>query len=242
MLEGLKGMGMVKVQDAVIARLEREGEKFEILVDPDLALELKKGSKVNFDELLAIDRVFRDAKKGEEASSEAVMKRFGTDNVSVIATQIICEGEVQLTTDQKRRMLEQRRREVVSLISRNAINPQSNAPHPPQRIENAMEEAKVQVDLFRPARDQVPGILKEIRKLIPISMEEISLAAKISAEFAGKAEFVMHKYGIKKQEWQKDGSLIIVVSIPAGMRGEVIGELNHLTHGNVETKIIPSAS
>ncbi len=127
-----------------------------------------------------------------------------------IATQIIVERKGQLTTEQRRKLHEQRRKEIVSIISRNAVNPQTNAPHPPQRIENAMEEAKVQVDLFRPAKDQLPGILKEIRKLIPISMEEISLAAKISPEFAGKAEFAMHKYGIKKQEWQKDGSLIMI--------------------------------
>ena len=233
---------MVKVEDAVIARLEKNGEKFELPVDPDLAMELKKGAKVNFDELLAIDRVFRDARKGDEASTETVGKIFGTQNISAIATQIIIEGDVQLTTDQRRKMLEQRRKEVISLISRNAINPQTNSPHPPQRIENAMEEAKVQVDLFRTARDQVPSIVKEIRRLIPISMEEISLAAKIGAEFAGKAEFVMHKYGIKKQEWQKDGSLVLVVSIPAGMKGEVLSELNHVTHGSVETRIIQQAS
>jgi ribosome maturation protein SDO1 len=54
---------MVKLEEAVIARLESHGERFEILVDPDLAMKLKKGEEVDFEELLAADTVFKDSAK-----------------------------------------------------------------------------------------------------------------------------------------------------------------------------------
>lgn len=229
---------MVKLEDAVIARFEHSGEKFEILVSPELAMELKDGKNVNFDDLLAIETVFKDANKGEAKGEDSIKKVFGTAEIREVARRIITEGEVQLTTQQRREMVEQRRKEIVAFIARNAINPQTNSPHPPQRIENAMEEAKVTVDLQRPVREQIPGILKEIRKLIPISLDKLRVAVKIPVQFAGKGSSLVRKYDMQKEEWQNDGSLVAVVEIPAGMKNELFSELNHLTHGCVETKIL----
>jgi len=129
---------MVKLEEAVTARFDSKGEKFEILVDPDLALQLKKGENVNFSDLLAVETVFKDAAKGSEQSPEALAKSFGTTNIEEIAKTIVQQGDVQLTTEQRRQMKEARYRELVEFISRNAMNPQTNAPHPPKRIENAL--------------------------------------------------------------------------------------------------------
>jgi len=229
---------MVKMEDAVIARFEHSGEKFELLVDPNLAMDLKNGKEVNFDELLAMDTVFKDANKGEEKSEETVKSTFGTAEMNEIAKRIITEGEVQLTTQQRRDMVENRRKEVVEFISRNAINPQTNSPHPPQRIQNAMEEARVSIDLQRPLREHVSIVLKELKKLIPISLEKMRIAVKIPAQFTGKGSGIIRKYDIQKEEWQNDGSLVAVLELPAGMKNDLFNELNHFTHGGVEIKII----
>jgi len=229
---------MVKMEDAVIARFESKGEKFEMLVDPDLAMDLKEGREVNFNDLMVIDTVFKDAKKGEEKSAEKVSEVFGTDDVNAIAKKIIAEGEVQLTTAQRRHMLEKKRKEIVSFIARNALNPQTKTPHPPQRIENAIEEAKLQVDFSKSVKEQVPEFMKELKKLIPISLEQLKLAIKIPTAHAGKAEHVLHKYKLQKEEWQKDGSLIAVLEIPAGMKQDLFNELNSITHGDIESKIL----
>jgi len=229
---------MVKVSDAVIARYEHSGEKFEVLVDPNLAMELKKGNQVNFNELLAIDSVFKDSAKGQEASPESINKVFHTTEIKEVARQIILHGRVQLTTEQKREMTEQRRKEVIDFIAKNAMNPQTSSPHPPQRIENALQEARITIDPMKSVSEQVPEIIKEIRKLIPISFEKLKIAIKIPAQYAGKANFVLHKYEIKQEEWLKDGSLAVVLEIPAGMKSEIFDELNHLTHGQIESKIL----
>lgn len=229
---------MVKVENAVIARLEKDGQKFEVLVDPDLSMELKKGKQVSFNDLLAIDSVFKDANKGESQSDASVKKAFGTNDIEEVTKHIILHGSVQLTTEQRRHMLEQRRKEVIEFISRNAINPQTNTPHPPQRIENAIDEAKCSIDVFRSAEEQSTGILKEIRRLIPISMEKLRVAVKIPAEFAGKASVIVHRFELKQSEWQKDGSLVAVLELPSGAKSDLFNELNHLTHGNFESKIL----
>lgn len=233
---------MVKMEDAVIARFEHSGHKFEILVDPELALSARHSGKLpDLNELLAFEAVYKDANKGEEASEETVRKVFGTTEIEKVVLRILKDGEVQLTTDQRRRMLEKKRTEIIMFIANNAINPQTKAPHPPVRIENAMQEARIQVDVFKSVQEQIPEILKEIRKLIPLSMEKLNVAVKVPAQYSGRAGPLLHKYHAVKQEWQGDGSIVAVFELPVGLKNELFNELNHLTHGNVETKILESS-
>ncbi len=230
---------MVSLDDAVIARLESRGSSFEILVDPDLALEFKKGDEVDIREVLATEEIFKDSKKGERASPEHVKEVLGTADPLEAAKIIIRKGELQLTTQQRRTLLEDRRRQVINIIARNAINPQSGLPHPPARIERAMDEARVRVDLFKPAEEQVPGVLKVLRPLLPIKFEKKEVAVKVPPQFAGRASAAVKSYGkIKKEEWQKDGSWICVIEIPAGIVEEFFDQLNQITHGDLETKIL----
>ncbi len=229
---------MVRLEDAVIARLNSHGEKFEILVDPDLALEFKRGNPVNFNELIAFDKIFKDAGKDEEQSDSAINKVFATTDVVEVVKKILLQGEVQLTTEQRKGMREQRRKEIINSIARNAVNPQTSSPHPPQRIEHALDEAKIHIDELKSAEEQIPKILQEIRKLIPISMERLQLAVKIPAIHAGRVSPILHKYELKKEEWQKDGSLIAVLELPAGIKNELFAELNHVTKGDFESKIL----
>lgn len=230
---------MVKLEDAVIARLETHGERYEVLVDPDLALELKRGKEIDISQVLAVDTIFKDSKKGDRASEERMKQLFATSNAFEVAKIIIKKGDIQLTTEQRRKMQEDRKKQIISIIARNAINPQTNAPHPPQRIEKVMEEARVHIDLSKTAEEQVQEVLKALRPIIPIRFEERIVAAKIPAQYAGKAYSVVKSFGeIKKEEWQKDGSWIILINLPAGVVDEFFEALNSLTKGEVDTKIV----
>ena len=229
---------MVKLTDAVIARFEHSGERFELLVDPYLAMDLKHGKEVSFDDLLAADTVFKDAGKGDAKSEDSIKKVFHTTDIKEIARKIIVDGDVQLTTQQRRDMVERKRIEIVTFISRNALNPQTNSPHPPQRIENAMAEAKIQVDIGKSVKEQIPKVVSQIKKFIPLSMEKLKIAVKIPAAYSGKVNTILHKYGVEKEEWQKDGSLVAVLELPAGIKQELFSELNSATHGDFESKII----
>jgi len=230
---------MVDIEDAIIARLDSHGESFEILIDTEVARELREGNEVEILEHMAIEEIFRDAKKGDRSSEEKMVEVFGTIDVQDIAREIILNGEVQLTTEQRREMQEEKRRRIISEIARNAINPQTKMPHPPQRIELAMEEAKIHVDPFKSVESQVPLVLDKLRPLIPIRFERSKIAVKLPGDDYGKCyEDIIHFGTILREEWQPSGEWIGVVEIPAGVREEFVGKLKNRTHGNVETKLI----
>ncbi len=229
---------MVKVEDAVIARLEKDGLHFEVLVDPHLAMDLKKGKSVSMGNLVALEEVYKDARKGETQSDANLLKVFKTKEFEAVCRHIILHGEVQLTTEQRRKMLAEKKQELVGFIAANALNPQTKTPHPPQRIETALEEAKFSVDLFKSVEEQVPTAVNAIRHLIPISLEQLKIAVKIPAAVAARANPLLHKYGVQKEEWQNDGSLIAVLELPSGLKQELFNELNRLAHGQIESKIL----
>ncbi len=226
-------------KEYVIARIEKAGEKFEVLVKPDAVQRLRDGKEIDLMKELAIDEIFRDAHKGSKASEEKMTEFFGTTAPLDVAKQIIQRGEIQLTTDQRRQMLEAKRKQIVQYIAANAINPQTGAPHPPQRIEIAMEEAKVHIDPFKGVEAQVKDVLDALRPLIPIRFEKARIAVKLSAEDSAKCYGDLKAFGsILKEEWQPSGAWIGVVEMPAGMRTEFLERLNAKTKGNVETRIL----
>jgi len=230
---------MISLEKAVIAKLTKSGEKFEILVDPEKAIELKSGKELPLEELIASEEIFEDVRKGTRTTNEKINKAFGTNDLNTIARKIILEGEVQITTEQRKQMLEEKTKAIASLISKRGVNPQNNMPHPTDRILRAMEQAKVRIDINKRVEEQIESVLEGIQKIIPIKFEKIQIAIKIPPEFSGKAGSVVRSLGVLlREEWASNGSYIGLIEIPAGMQPEIYDRLNNLTHGQVEVKII----
>jgi ribosome maturation protein SDO1 len=221
------------------ARISRDGEKFEILVKPEPALEYKMGKPLGISQLLVIEEIFSDGGKGTRASTEKLEKAFGTTDPLKIAEDIMRHGELQLTTDQRRQLVEDKRKQIVAFISRNCIDPRTGTPHPPLRIEQALSQVKYSIDPFKPPEEQSKDIIDELRSIIPIKMEQMRVAVKIFAEYAAKGYGAVKGYGtITKEEWQADGALVAVVEMPAGVYGPFVERLGKITQGTIQTKIL----
>ncbi len=221
------------------ARITAGGEHFEILVKPNLALDYKMGKVTPLTQILAIEEVYSDASKGTRASAEKLQKVFGTTELVKIAEEIMKRGELQLTTDQRRQLVEDKRKAIVSFISKNCIDPRSGAPHPPLRIEQALSQVRYSIDPFKSAEEQSKDIIDFLRPLLPIKMEQMRLAVKIPAEYAARSYGALKNFGvISREEWQSDGSWAGTLEMPAGLYGPFIERLGKLTQGTLQSKVI----
>lgn len=232
---------MVNIDEAIIAKYDSFGEHFEILVDPDLASEFRNpdGKDVDVEDLLAVEEIFKDSKKGDKASEEAMNKIFETTDPIEVSRIILKKGTIQLTAEQKRQMQKDKRKLVINKIARESINPQNGLPHPPVRIENAMDEAKVKIDPFIAVDQQVKTALKAIKPLIPIRFEKVKIAVRLPGSVAGQAYSAIHPFGeIENEEWQQDGSWIAIVEIAGGLQDKFNGKMAEISSGKAETKVI----
>jgi ribosome maturation protein SDO1 len=237
---------MVQLEKAVVARMKRGEHHFEVLVDPEAAERLiakwRDNQKVPDEELrviLATDYVFTHWSDGKKASDEHLLKAFQTTDLLAIAKTILVEGEIQLTAEQRKKMIDAKLKRVVESLVRNAWNPQAKAPHPRDRIERALVEAKFHIDPFKGVEEQVQSALKALRPIMPIAIEQVQVAVSVPAQHTGPSYGVLKSLGeIKKEEWQKDGSLVVVLQIPAGIQADVYERMGKLTHGQAQVKLM----
>jgi ribosome maturation protein SDO1 len=228
-----------EADDAVIARLVVAGNHFEVLVDPSAVQALKDGKDVDLRDKLPQDHIYKDAKKGDKISDEFLKKQFNTTDVYAIAKLIIRQGEVQVTTDQRRTMTEAKRRQIVDFIARNSINPQTNTPHPPGRISAALDEAKFHIDPFKDVETQASEALDKLRPLIPIRMEHVKVRVRTQAAHYPKVISDIKALGhILEEEWGTDGSWTGLIEIPGGVQTDLEERLKSRTKGQVEVTFV----
>ena len=226
-------------QRYTIARLTYEGEHFEILVKPDPALSFRLGKGTTLAEAMVSDSIYSDANKGTKPSEDKLRKAFGTTETPKIAEIILKRGILQLTTEQRKKMADSRRKQIITFISRYCIDPKTNLPHPPTRIEQAMEQIHYSIDPFKETEEQAKEIIKLLRPILPLKIEQIRVSVNIPPQHASRAYGSVKGFGtITKEEWRADGSWFAFVEMPAGLYGPFIEKLGELTRGNAEAKII----
>ena len=230
---------MVSLEDAVIARLESGGHRFEILIDPNEAQNYKEGNEIDWEDSIAVDGIWADSAKGERSPESILNEFFGSYNLIDVYKKILTEGTIQLTSEQKKEMIDNKKKQILSHIVANAMNPQTGGAHPPQRIENAIVEAKYNFDPIKSVEKQVEDILRKIRPLIPISFEKVKAAIKVPAIHVGKCYGQISGLGtIENEEYQSDGSWIGIVKMSAASYKELENLLGSVTKGAAELKII----
>ncbi|QUC64048.1 ribosome assembly factor SBDS [Nitrosopumilus sp. K4] len=225
--------------DVTVVRYSFEGEKFEILVKPDPALEYKLGKKKDVSAVLVSDDIYTDSGKGTKPSSEKLLKAFKTEDLTEIAQKILEKGDLNLTTDQRRKMVEEKKKQIVEYIAKTYVDPRNHLPHPPLRIEQAIKDGRVSVDPQKSVNEQVKDIVEKLRSIIPLKSENLSLEILVPAQYASQSYAVLKSVGsLKKEEWQNNGSLKAILEIPAAARPNVIDRLGSITKGSATVEVM----
>jgi len=216
---------MVSLDDAVLARLEKGGSRYEILVDPELVETWKADpNSVELADLLAIDEVWSDAKAGDRPTSDALERVFGSTDLSTCVDKILRDGSIQLTTAQRRQMVDERMKQIVNEIAMTATDPKTKLPHPPTRIENALQEARFKADPFLSVERQVKDAVNILKPIIPLQFITIKLAFKVPGKDYGGVSNLLRD-SMQKDQWLSDGSWACVIEVPGGMKNEIISRV-----------------
>ncbi|NND87495.1 MAG: ribosome assembly factor SBDS [Nitrosopumilus sp.] len=225
--------------DVTVVRYSYEGEKFEIMVKPDPALDYKLGKKKDLSSVLVSDEIYTDSGKGTRPSSEKLLKAFKTEDQIEIAQIILQKGELNLTTDQRRKMVEDKKKQTVTFIAKTYVDPRTHLPHPPLRVEQAMKDARISIDPHKSVDDQVKDVVEKLRSIIALKSENLNLEIIVPAQYASQSYAVLKSVGsLKKEEWQNNGSLKAILEIPAAARPNVIDRLGSITKGSATVEVM----
>jgi conserved hypothetical protein TIGR00291 len=207
-------------------------------VKPNEAFRYKEGGNVSISEVLWADTVYKDVRKGLKASPDALRKAFGTEDINAIAEKILKEGQIQLTEEERRKIIETKRRQIITYIARNAVDPKTGTPIPETRIEALFEQLRIGVDPFKPVEVQALEAIKRMATVMPIKVARALIEATIPTAYAGRAIGEIKRLGdVKKTTWLDDGSLKVELEIPAGLQLEVIDKIQSLAKGQAHVNV-----
>ncbi len=221
----VEGQEMVSLDKAVLARMEKGGKRYEVLVDPELVDAFKADpNAVDINAFLAMDEVFHDARGGERPTEDAIENTFGTQDIRTIATTILSKGSIQLTTNQRKAMVARMRQQIIHQIHVQAVDPKTKSPHPKTRIELALDESRYSVDPFKRLEEQVKEAIDKLKPMIPLSFESVRLAFRVPGSAYGSVSRILRPYQ-QKEQWLENGTWAAVIECPAGMKPDLIGQV-----------------
>ena len=216
-----------------VIRLNLDGNKFELLVKPDPALEYTLGKRTDLSNVLISDEIYSDANKGSRVGVEKLVKYFNTTDPTEISKQILSRGELSLTTEQRRKMVEEKRKQIIQYINKNFVDPKTHIPHPLTRIESALDQARLIIDPFKRPEEQIKTILDSLRKILPLKSESVRLTITIPPQFSAQSYSVLKTAGnFNGEQWLSDGSLKVIIEINAGMKGVILDRIGSVTKGS----------
>jgi len=223
-----------------VARLQRMGKRFEIIVDVEKAWALRSGEKkYDIREVVEGEFVYYDVRQGTKASEADLAKVFGTSDFYKVAERIILEGDLHLTAEQRREMVEAKKKQIVEFLSKNTVDPRTGLPHPPRRIELALEQARVGIDPLKPVEAQINDVIRALQPVLPLKIARALLGIKIPPQYVGKAYGVLTRMGkVVKSNYLSDGTWVLELEVPAGIQESVIEQVNRLTRGSGEVRVI----
>lgn len=215
-----------------IAKVRKGSNHYEVLIDMEEALKFKKGESDYLS--LEIEKVFTDAGRGDTASTDELETHFGTSDPIEVGKQIVKQGEILVDQEHRDEEKEKKMKQVVEFLVRNAIDPKSGNPHTSERIKNALEQSHVNIKNV-PVENQIQEIIEKISKEIPIKLETKRVKITVPAIQTGKVYGLVSQYR-EKENWLNDGSLEVIVKIPAGLIMDFYDQLNSMTHGSALTE------
>ena len=220
-----------------VARLKSHGENFEIVIEPEKAIKFRHGEG-DIREALKAEKIFHEAIRGDFAKDEKLMEVFKTTDALKIAEQILKEGSIQIGDDYRDKLRAEARKQFIEILLKNGVDAETGNPLTATRINNAMNEAKCHLDIYKKVEPQIDEIVAKLRPVLKISFDKKILNIRIPALNAGKLYGVVaHRGKIVDEAWLSDGSWSAKVECVPGAVAGLMDELKSKTHGDVEINI-----
>jgi ribosome maturation protein SDO1 len=211
------------------AKIRIGSKHYEIMVDLELALKLRKGENVNIQNVLLANDIFYNSKSGEKASSADLMSAFGTSDTLAVADRIVKKGDIQLPKDYRDEQQDNKKKQVIDWLVRNAVDARNGRPFTPQAISTAIDQKGINISNL-PVDQQVQAITESLKTILPLKIETKKIAITIPAIYTGKVYGIVNQYK-EKEDWLSDGSMRVTLNIPSGLQMEFYDKLNAVTHG-----------
>lgn len=215
---------MVKVDEAFEVKYKKAGENFEVLVDFDKLNEYKKKpTEISVYEVLADVKIFKDQKKGDIASENLLNKVFPSKSEEQIIQEILLKGDCQIPTSYLNKLREEKKVHITNYIAENALNPKTKGKYTYTMIEKEIQKLRYNYDYSKSIETQAEEVLTLLKKVMPISITEVTIILEIPARYSGAFHGGIRKFGkITKEYYDNTGNLHLHIKTTESTSDKII--------------------
>nr|QSE03641.1 Ribosome maturation protein SBDS [Metchnikovella dogieli] len=160
----------IKLENVSCVQFKKNGMRFELACHTNKLYDYQNNLIRSEDDVVQTKSIFKNISKGLLASKEELSAGFGNIDINTIIKEILSKGILQLSHKERGERLEKMQKEISHLIAELCFNPESGLPYSPKRIEWAMAEAQVSINVMKSTKQQALKIIQvlEAKKTIPI--------------------------------------------------------------------------
>ncbi|ORM39669.1 Ribosome maturation protein SBDS [Babesia sp. Xinjiang] len=173
-------IGQVRLTNVATVRLKIGGSRFEIACYKNKVLNWRSGVETDIQEVLQSPCIFTSITKGKLAKTDELLEVFGTKEIDTICKQILDKGEMQVSKEERKQMLQAMFKDVVTILSEVSINPKTGHPLTSSLIENTLKASAFSVTLKEPAKKQALKALAHLQQLYPNEIARSQMRLKIT--------------------------------------------------------------
>ena len=212
--------------------------QFEIMVKPGTVLKYREGKIESLDAVLFSDMVFSNQSKAERANDSDLKDAFQTTDAHACCKIILEKGEYQMSTAERKEKLEQKRKGIVNYLHKYYTDPRTKLPHPVARIEGAIQDKKIRIDMDLPAEKQAQDMVSKLVELIPLKKSEMEGTVVVPHKHVGVVSGFIRKYvTVKNENYDGHGCTMEVTLVP-GDYDTLMKELQRATNGEYQFDIV----
>ncbi len=250
---GKKFQIVVDTEEAIKYKMGQEVSVDDVIVHPYVFTDINKGVLAPTEHLrrmifeVAIDKISKklDRELSEEEKKKIMdeIEDWDEEKIHSEAAKIVLEkGFLKLPESVRDRLIQQKMGKILRYIQKYAINPATNAPYPPAKLEEAFRKVisrGIKVDPFMDVEDLIPIVIKKLQDIIPIKLEIILAKVRVPAAYTGQLYGkIIQMANMKNQKWLEDGSLEAELEIPAGVFLRLSNLLSETTRGTAKLEIV----
>lgn len=201
-----------------------------------------RDSKLSIDKVLVTDNIYSDIKKGNLAKESDLEKIFGTIDINKCIEIMLQSGEYSMTTEERRKKVEQRKNEIISYISKNYIDPKSNTKLLVDTINEPLKKIKLVIDPHISGSKQAKDNIKKFTAVYPIKKISIDGTLNCPSYLTTKIKNILPKYSSIVSSKTVDNSLIMDLSVAPGDFDELMNILQKTTNGDFNFDLLDNST
>ena len=214
----------------IVVKFKKDKNLYEVLTHHGMVEPFKEG-KIGWNKVPFADAIYKDSTKGDKYTDAQLKSAFGTSNIEECMKIIVIEGELQLTIADRKRKLEELRRQIVNEIHKYYLDPKTMKAHPVILLESAIEKTKVKITLDQPFQKQVDVIVKKLPEFIAIRKSTMEGKLFIPNIYVGKTKGIISKYATEEGSNYNSEGCVMRISVVPGCYDNLMIELNSATKG-----------